>query len=166
MLGENLKSAVSRSKLTHQEFSDLMGISKGNLYNLFRKDTFEVKYVRKASEILGIPMSTILGHESNIESHELNQPNNFGEQVIAQMSKNIDEIREYFELELQLKNRQLEAKDRQIEKLLDLLGKLEGAILEPLSRFTGDNDSAFPGYLLTTLKNNVFPELRRAIFLS
>jgi len=162
MLGENLKKAISRSKLTNEEFSEMMGISKGNLYNLFKKDTFEVKYVRRASEILGIPISNILDYTDTVYSDQApSQANSFGEHVITQMSKNIDEIREYFEQEIQLKNKQLEAKDRQIEKLLDLLGKLEGANWNQLFQLTGDTEmDLLSSYKVAGLTNNILPSLR------
>lgn len=57
MLGQILQKALKDANLSASDAADYMGISEGNLYRLFKKDSFEVAYLKKAAELLKLPVS-------------------------------------------------------------------------------------------------------------
>lgn len=57
MLGQILQKALRDANLSASDAADYMGISEGNLYRLFKKDSFEVAYLKKAAELLKLPVS-------------------------------------------------------------------------------------------------------------
>ncbi|RIV20564.1 XRE family transcriptional regulator [Fibrisoma montanum] len=130
MLGEKLKKAVNQSRLTADEAARGLGVSVSNLYVLYKKDTFSLDYVKKASELLGVPMSYFLGTEI--------------EGVIKTPKRNDSEVTALGAIadELRILREQLQIKDQQIaglQRTVDVLvGKSEGAIVEPL--FAGMDD--------------------------
>lgn len=67
----------------------------------------------------------------------------FGEQVVKKMADDIGQLRHFFEEEIKVKNQQIAGLQRMLESVL---GKFEGAIVEPLS--TGDSsfDQAMQDY--------------------
>lgn len=143
MLGETLKKSFADARIGHQEAADGLGISKANLYNLFKKDSFEIDYLRRASEITGIPLSEFLGQESSIVDQKQRGEGKYTGQAINKVSKGIEELKSLFEEELRMKNQQIASLQ---EMLKMVLGKFEGAIVEPL--FCGDDafDEAFNEY--------------------
>lgn len=66
-----------------------MGVSETNLYRLFKKDSFEVSYLKKAASLLNLPLSYFLGDTapSNVVSGatqigDFNQAGNSNSQKI------------------------------------------------------------------------------------
>lgn len=57
MIGQILQKALKDANIPAAEAASFMGISEGNLYRLFKKDSFEVSYLKKAAELLKIPIS-------------------------------------------------------------------------------------------------------------
>jgi transcriptional regulator with XRE-family HTH domain len=57
MLGEKLQQALKTANISVPDAANYIGISEANLYKLFKKDSFEVAYLRKASSLLGLPVS-------------------------------------------------------------------------------------------------------------
>jgi transcriptional regulator with XRE-family HTH domain len=60
MLGQKLQTAIKEANIPMSEAASYMGVSETNLYRLFKKDSFEVSYLRKASELLKLPLSYFL----------------------------------------------------------------------------------------------------------
>ena len=54
-----------------------MGISEGSLYNIFKKDSFEIAYLLKVAELVGLPASSFL--EGNSQKPVAAQPSNFSQ---------------------------------------------------------------------------------------
>ncbi len=54
-----------------------------------------------------------------------NQSSNYLEEYLERLEKQFSEMKEMFQSELAVKNQQIAAKDRQIEKLIDSMGKLD-----------------------------------------
>ena len=57
MLGQRLQTALKSANISTADAATHIGISEANLYKLFKKDSFEVAYLRKASELLNLPLS-------------------------------------------------------------------------------------------------------------
>jgi hypothetical protein len=60
MLGERLKQAIKNAGVSYAKAALEMGVSEGNLYHLFKKESFEVAYLLKASQFLNLPLSYFL----------------------------------------------------------------------------------------------------------
>lgn len=65
MLGERLKQAIKNAGVPYAKAALEMGVSEGNLYHLFKKESFEVAYLLKASQFLNLPLSYFL-EDANI----------------------------------------------------------------------------------------------------
>ena len=141
MLGVRLKQAVNQSRLTAEEAAEGLGVSKANLYLLYKKDSFDVDYVRRASTLLDLPVSYFLDESTPSKVEKVSKPGGFDNLMLQELREDIRLLRE-----------QLSTKDRQIEKLLDLLGKLERAIMEPLSAEAGEFDVDMCRYVITVIR--------------
>lgn len=64
LLGQKLKNAISESEFTTDEVADFIGITPNNLYRLYKKESFEVKYLLKAAEKLNKPLGYFLNDET------------------------------------------------------------------------------------------------------
>lgn len=125
MIGERLKVAVDHSKLTPDEVASGLGVSKSNLYVLYKKPSFDVEYLKKACNLFDLPMSYFLEEKESPPPKPVER-GVFGTPVLQ-------EIRE----EMKLLREQLLVKDQQIaglQRTVDVLvGKSEGAIVDLLS---------------------------------
>ncbi|MGI4870667.1 MAG: helix-turn-helix domain-containing protein [Janthinobacterium lividum] len=77
MLGERLKQAIRGAGVSYAKAAIEIGVSEGNLYNLFKKESFDVAYLLKAAQFLKLPLSYFLedadpGHTS-IQADDSNQ---------------------------------------------------------------------------------------------
>ena len=61
LLGQILQKALKDAGISYAEAAAYMGVSETNLYRLFKKDSFEVSYLKKASSLLNLPLSHFLG---------------------------------------------------------------------------------------------------------
>ena len=70
MLGEKLQQALKNANVAVSDAAIHIGISEANLYKLFKKDSFEVAYLRKASNLLNLPLSYFLeeGNHSQLNT--------------------------------------------------------------------------------------------------
>lgn len=131
MLGDNLRKALSDARIPHQEAADKMGISKGNLYNLFKRDSFDVGYLIRASEMTGRPINDLLDYKSEILDSNTKEETKSSASTIGRLSRSIDELKAMFEEEIRAKNQQIAGLQRTVDVLV---GKFEGAIVDrPLS---------------------------------
>ncbi|QNF34330.1 hypothetical protein HUW51_16965 [Adhaeribacter swui] len=74
LLGEKIKAAVEASDFSAEMVANYIGISSVNLYRLYKKDSFEIKYLIKISELLKVPLSQFLPEENaNVPSGPVNQ---------------------------------------------------------------------------------------------
>jgi hypothetical protein len=60
MLGEKLKIALEKANVGNTEAASYMGISERTLYLFFKKDTFEIEYLRKAAHLTKQPITYFL----------------------------------------------------------------------------------------------------------
>ena len=51
MLGERVKNELNAQGITPTVTANFIGISEGNLYKLFKKDSFEIAYLLKIAEL-------------------------------------------------------------------------------------------------------------------
>jgi hypothetical protein len=130
--------------------SEAIGMSEGGFYMMFRKGTMKLRTKEAICDALNVSQtyfdnSTITNNKSDVD---------FGDTVLDKIMQDMHEMRQLFE-------DQLKAKDRQIEKLLDLLGKLEGANWNQLFQLTGDTEmDLMSSYKVAGFANNVLPALQ------
>jgi transcriptional regulator with XRE-family HTH domain len=86
MLGDRLKQAIKNAGISYAKAAAEMGISEGSLYNIFKKDSFEVSYLLKAAELVGLPASHFLedGNQKTLPSQtgDFNQAGNSNTQKV------------------------------------------------------------------------------------
>jgi transcriptional regulator with XRE-family HTH domain len=63
VLGERLRLAFKNAGIPMARVADHIGISQQSLYAMLKKDSFELDYLRKAAEVLGVPVSILLDEE-------------------------------------------------------------------------------------------------------
>ncbi|WP_375418162.1 hypothetical protein [uncultured Hymenobacter sp.] len=60
MLGQRLKDAIQASPLTFEQAAAAMQVSRSGLDKVCLKESFDVSWLRKASAVLGLPLSYFL----------------------------------------------------------------------------------------------------------
>ena len=125
MLGERLKKAIELSGKDRLEVASFIGISEGNLYKLFKKDSFEWEYIKKASQITGLELSFFIEAESLSPDYKRKSSDGgaFGEQILQALSGKVENIEKIFEDQLRKKDEQIAGMQRTIDVLL---GKSNG----------------------------------------
>jgi transcriptional regulator with XRE-family HTH domain len=86
MLGQTLQKALKSAGISAADAAAYIGISEANLYKLFKKDSFEVAYLRKAAEMLGTTVSMLLGeggHSINSQIGDSNQSGSGNNQKVT-----------------------------------------------------------------------------------
>ena len=78
MLGQKLQSALKNAGISALDAATQIGISEANLYRLFKKDTFEVAYLRKAAAMLNLPISFFLEESPTSEISQIGDFNQAG----------------------------------------------------------------------------------------
>lgn len=155
MVGEKLKKAIERSGKERVEVASAMGISEGNLYKLFKKDSFELDYLRKASKVLNVPVTYFIEDDSQILEQTTSKSADsgaFGEIVLDRVAAGIEELKKFFEEEIRVKNQQIAGLQRTVDALV---GKSEGATVDPLfcdEVDMVDFDAILSQYKLTALQ--------------
>jgi transcriptional regulator with XRE-family HTH domain len=85
MLGQRLQTALKSAGISAADAASYIGISEANLYKLFKKDTFEVAYLRKAAELLKISVASLLDEypqTGNSQIGDFNQAGNSNTQKV------------------------------------------------------------------------------------
>lgn len=98
MTGERMKLAFEEADISPSNAADILGISRTNLYLLFKKDTFEIDYIRKASSATGKPLSYFFGEEYNISDNNKATVNNQSTESLKEVFRQIeDKIEQRYE---------------------------------------------------------------------
>ncbi|GAB3550713.1 hypothetical protein [Spirosoma fluminis] len=106
---------------TVKAVAEAIDMSESGFYRMVERGTYKVPTLLALSKALDLKDDYFLPEASKKSSREHSVDTNGIEAILS---------------ELRILREQLQVKDRQIEKLLDLLGKPEGAIYQPL--YTGD----------------------------
>jgi transcriptional regulator with XRE-family HTH domain len=127
MLGQLVKQAIHESDFKTEDVADFIGITPNNLYRLYKKDSFEVKYLIKIAEKLNLPLGYFLNDETigaitqGGSGNQLQQATNVGKnrQQISMGAdddcpKQLEVLQEKYELQKQL----LVEKERTITLLM------------------------------------------------
>jgi transcriptional regulator with XRE-family HTH domain len=127
MLGQILQKALKDANISAVDAADYMGISEGNLYRLFKKDSFEVAYLKKAADLLKLPVSYFFGEElTNVpvkttQTGDFNQAGNGNNQKVkvdkGQPQQDLAAALAACQRELALANALVAAKDETITLL-------------------------------------------------
>jgi transcriptional regulator with XRE-family HTH domain len=133
-LGQILQKALKDAGVAYADAAAYMGVSETNLYRLFKKDSFEVSYLKKAASLLNLPLSHFLGDSapsnvevSSIQTGSYNQSGNRNSQKIkvtkapahelAQQLDTCQRDNESLKSQLALANALVAAKDETITLL-------------------------------------------------
>jgi hypothetical protein len=103
---------------------DAIGMSEAGFYRMVQRDTIKYGTILALAKALEVDESYFTG--STKQNLSTDEGYSFGADVLNRLRDDMHAMKQLFE-------EQLIAKDRQIEKLIDLLGKLEGATEGPLS---------------------------------
>jgi transcriptional regulator with XRE-family HTH domain len=71
MLGQRLQAALKSAGISTADAAAYIGISEANLYKLFKKDSFEVAYLRKAAELLKTSVASLLAEIPQISDSQI-----------------------------------------------------------------------------------------------
>lgn len=132
ILGERLRLAFKNTGIPLAKVAKHIGISQQSLYTMLKKDSFELDYLRKASEILGVSVSNILDEENQtgkgiVQTGDFNQAGNSNSQKVKiskgqsqELAKQLEDCQrdnESLKRELALANALVAAKDETITLL-------------------------------------------------
>ncbi len=141
---ERIKDRVSEKDSpirTVKGVAKAIGMSEAGFYTMLKRESAKYGTLLAIAKSLNVDISSLTGDTKNIsttnivnskDSEGKEGDTHFGEVTLERIMHDMHEMRQVFE-------EQLRAKDRQIERLLDLLGKPEGAIVDgPLSTVAFD----------------------------
>jgi transcriptional regulator with XRE-family HTH domain len=148
-VSERVKKALFDRGWTQKKLCGEINITETGFKRMADNNTWKLDTLEKMATALGVPIVYFVTDDEKNTTQD-----NYLREILQRMEESMNKL-----------TTELSVKDRQIEKLIDLLGKLEGAILEPLSNYTGDEKTDYLKYLVTTLQKSVFPMLRSSIFL-
>lgn len=116
-IGLVIKQIVEEKKLKVADIAKSMSVERGTIYNTFKKSALLDSELNEWSSLLGLSSQDLLNKQyldivQNISTSPNQTPNQY-------LLDKLTEIEKLFK-------DQISVKDRQIEKLLDLLGKSEG----------------------------------------
>ncbi|GEM_PF-2524557 len=151
MLGERLKKAVSESRLTADEVANGLGMSKSNLYVLYKKESFELEYVKRASQLLGLSVSYFLDEKQPLPSKS-SDGGAFGSSVLQEIREEIRILRE----QLSVKDQQIAGLQRTVDALV---GKSKGATNNPLTFDEFKLEMMYHFYTQSAYKNLIEPSV-------
>ena len=60
ILGAKLKLAIEQSQFSTEDVAEKIEMSAANLYKLYKKDSFEIKYLYQIAEVLNLPLEHFL----------------------------------------------------------------------------------------------------------
>ena len=128
-----LQKALKDANISTSDAADYMGISEGNLYRLFKKDSFEVAYLKKAADLLKLPVAYFFNEIQADAAGDTTQTGNFNQagnnltqkikgskapsQEIAKQLEDCQRDIESLKRELALANALVAAKDETITLL-------------------------------------------------
>lgn len=114
-MGMILKQIIDEKKLKAQDVADKLGISRQSVYQSYAKLAMSEEDIARWAVALGVDKQDIY---DRMESRASDSGSEYLKEFLANMETQFNELKEIFSVELSAKN-------RQIEKLMDLLGKLE-----------------------------------------
>ena len=88
MLGTKLQEAIKSAGVTVADAAAYIGVSEANLYKLYKKDSFEVAYLRKAAELLNLPIAYFLGIDQTAANSQIGNFNQAGNSNIQKIKGN------------------------------------------------------------------------------
>jgi transcriptional regulator with XRE-family HTH domain len=74
MLGQRLQAALKSAGISTADAATYIGISEANLYKLFKKDSFEVAYLRKSAALLKTSVAFLLAEVPQISNSQIGGP--------------------------------------------------------------------------------------------
>lgn len=114
MLGHKLQNAIKSAGMSTAEAAAYIGVSEANLYKLYKKSSFEVAYLIKASELLSLPVSYFLDDESPIVNSQIDNLTQAGS-TVTQKAKSAKSPPQSQTIDLNQCQRELEALKRELE---------------------------------------------------
>jgi len=134
MLGERLKQAIKNAGIPYAKAALEIGVSEGNLYHLFKKESFEIAYLLKASQFLNLPLSYFLEganignmREVTFQAGDFNQAGNGNSQKIKTSKAPAQELA----TELAACQRELEVTRALVASKDELISFLRGTYTRP-----------------------------------
>jgi transcriptional regulator with XRE-family HTH domain len=94
MMGEKLKKLIDDSGVNIDELAFKMGVSKQTIYNWFKKDSIESKYLEIASTIFEVPVSYFFENKSKkIAQSKSFDSGRFGNEVEEELRAHIETLK-------------------------------------------------------------------------
>ncbi|WP_207436003.1 helix-turn-helix domain-containing protein [Sabulibacter ruber] len=123
LLGEKVKQAISASPFKTEDIAEEIGITPNNLYRIYKKDSFEIKYLLKICEKLELPVTYFLGEGTSISnSGQMQVAHQVGKnrQQVSTGGEDVSELRHQLEI-CQLERANLEQRLKDKEELIEVL---------------------------------------------
>jgi DNA-binding Xre family transcriptional regulator len=121
-----------------------IGMSEAGFYSMVKKGTTKVKTMEAICSALEVPNDYF--EEGNSERKE--SSSDFADNILQKIEKDMREMKQMFEDQLRAKDTQIAGLQRMLETVL---GKPEGAILEPLFTEAGNFEKDIRTYAKVAL---------------
>lgn len=125
MIGEKIKNLVKSGSKPKEDVASFIGVSVSNLYELYKKNSVETKYVEKLSEFFDVPIMYFFSDSENLVTKKNNNVVGYsqGVNIANEGGVKVGECVgvDLYERLLLEKEKQLVAKDSEIEFLRSMV---------------------------------------------
>lgn len=123
--GKVVEKLLEEKRQTKKSLYDYLKMTGNGFDAMMKNNTFTAVRLAQIADFFEVEITELYGKTAQV------QKATFGEETLQKV---MQEMKQELKQELKQEfSEQLRIKDRQIEKLIDLLGKPEGAIIEPTS---------------------------------
>jgi transcriptional regulator with XRE-family HTH domain len=132
MLGQTLQAALKSAGISAADAANHIGISEANLYKLFKKDSFEVAYLRKAATLLHTSVGALLGEIPQISDSQIGDSNQAGsgnnQKVKGDNSPSISGNNSKIDMTIDNCKQALKESEREVEYLKGQLARADALV--------------------------------------
>ncbi len=146
--GQKVEKLLTERGKTKKSLYDYLKMTANGFDGMIKHNTMTATRLAEIADFFDVPITFFYESPETISKKNDNQVA-FGNEVITKFANDLDELKKYFEEEIRTKNQQIAGLQRTVDVLV---GKSEGAIVEPLSAEAEQFEKMMRVYKLTVYK--------------
>ncbi|RYC69782.1 helix-turn-helix domain-containing protein [Spirosoma sordidisoli] len=141
---EKIEELLHEHHRTKKSLYDYLEMSMQGFDAMMKNNSFSAVRLAKVAEFFGVDVSELYGTTPTKQEID----STFGGRILDKMARDIENLKVFYEEEIKVKNQQIAGLQRTVDVLV---GKSEGAIVEPLSM--DEFNAVFQAYMAAGLSS-------------